>query len=550
MARWASAVRGGRRRYAVAAVVAVMGLLGAACGDDDDGGTGASGEATTGAPSATSEATSANTTAPDDDVDPAGVVRWGTDLIATPKHFDPIKTQVPTVDLVHMSLVYDTLLRPTLDGGFEPSLATEATIVDPRTIEVQLREGVAFSDGTPFDANAVKASIERNQACAQCTGFQAELKEIASVEVVDPTSFRLHLKSDNAGAVYALLAQMETVTPSPAALAAGTDLETQPVGAGPFVLERFEPERVMVFAKNERYWNADAVKLAGIEFVHTPAGQPILNALRSGTIDIANIDPTALDGLGNEFSTDVRTSETNMLWMPVCKRQAPFDDVRVRQALSYAIDRDAVNEALLDGRGEVMWGLWSSASRFHDPTLEDHYAYDPERARALLAEAGYADGFSADIGGTPTPIVTRFAEVLQQQWGEVGVRLNIVSSANFTQEFYAENRMPLGIIPSTRNGLVKITGPFQPGSFGNVCQYSDPELDAIINQLRVVQPDSDEAIELWADAQQLVLGKALSFWITFLPVVHAWDGDRLGGMDFISYSTTPMPDFFKLYVKA
>jgi len=534
-----------RRRVALACAV-VAGLILAGCGDDDDG------DASPGTTSASATtAAAATTTSPEaDDIDPDGVVRVGVDLSGSGlPGFDPVKTQVLYIAMRYQSLVYDTLLRLGPEGEV-PGLATEATIVDPQTVEITLRPGLRFSDGSPLDATAVKFAIERNRDVApQPASFRPEIRDVTSVEVVSPLVLRVHLAKAEAGAFYELLTGPETMPISPASVQSDT-AATQPVGAGPFRLTAFEPERRLVFEKNPDHWDAANIRIAGIEFVQAARGPNRLNALQSGAVDFAGYevaDLAALDGAGLE--TEVLRGTTSQLYFQVCKSMAPVDDVRVRQALNYAIDRESINQALTGGLGEPAWALWPKDHPLFPSELEEHYAHDRDKAKALLAEAGYPDGLNLDVISS-AGLSVRFTEAVQAQMEEAGIRLNLVQSANYVQDLLVDKKAPLGTAAVSRSGLEKLSTAFAGTGLPNFCQYSDPALNALIDQLRAASPGSPEATRLWAQAQEFVIDQALWVWGIWVPDIAAWDGDRLGNVEpFINAPAEAMPWWWSVYVK-
>jgi ABC-type transport system substrate-binding protein len=166
--------------------------------------------------------------------------------------FDPTTTPSPA-DWYMQQWIYDSLLRQNADGSYSPGLAKSATVVDPQTIEVELRPNQTFSDGTPVDAEAVKFSIERQKASGNVGSVRAELNEVESITVDSPTKLTINLATPVAGQFFNLLANGETYVVSPTAVQSGTSLDEKPVGAGPFVLESFSPESSAVFVRNEDF---------------------------------------------------------------------------------------------------------------------------------------------------------------------------------------------------------------------------------------------------------------------------------------------------------
>jgi peptide/nickel transport system substrate-binding protein len=503
-------------------------LLASACGGGDDDDTGAGENAGTTAPPPTADV-------PDEDAfDPQGVLRVGADLTAIGGvGLDPATAESPA-DFVHLQLVYGSLLHATPEGGWEPGLAQDVSVTDPQTLEVTLRRGLVFSDGSPLDADAVKASLERNVASENVNSHRQELREISAIEVVSPTELTIRLAVPAAGTFYPLLGGIETLVVAPASIASG-DVNANPIGAGPFVLERYESEVVLALRKSDTYHDAENVRLAAVEFVHTTAGSARINALRGDRIDYmqANAeDPDALRG-GNVV-VDRRPSDNSFVWLPICKTQPPFDDVRVRKALNHAIDRDAINQALLDGNGEPQWGFWTSNSIYYPEALEGIYEYDPDLARELLAEAGVTN-LRTGIMIVGQPLADRFGEIVAQQWSEIGVQTEVVRSTNIVEDYFNEVKQPFASIPLTRTGVDKVARNFQSGSIGNVCGYDNAELNELVDTVRAVEAGSDEAVAAWARIQELLVGEeAAAIFGVFTPQVNAYNSARVGGVEFVS----------------
>jgi ABC-type transport system substrate-binding protein len=209
------------------------------------------------------------------------------------------------------------------------------------------------------------------------------------------------------------------------------------------------------------------------------------------------------------------------LWLPMCKASGPLANVKVRQALNYAVDREAINKALLFGKGEPMWTLFPSGNALYDKRLTDVYAYNPTKAKKLLKQAGYPHGFSTSIVPIPMPISSQVAQVVQDEWKKIGVSLQIVSTTDYVNDFYVRKVADIGLVPSTRTGLNKVTGPYEPGSIGNACGYSNPELHQLVTQAQALPPDSPQLKAVWAQIQQFVIHNALSVYIDFTPTVAA-----------------------------
>ncbi len=534
-------------------------LVAAACGGDDEEESTPTTEAATETTTATTivtEVVTETTEAVEEEVafDPDGVLRMTANLISNQATtvFDPVL--LPSPAGIQHYLLYDTLLRAQMDGSFEPGLASAAEVVDPQTITIELNEGILFSDGTPLDAEAVKFSIERNRDSQNAGAFAAEMQEIDTITVDSPTSLTITFRTPVAGVFFTLLSRGETMVVSPTAVQNAVDLNATPVGAGPFTLESYTPEGTMRFAKNPDYFQADQIRLAAVEYIHANPTDPqaAVNALRSDAADAADLlgedQVAALEGTGLE--TQIEASNSTLLWGQLCKANPPFNDVRVRQALNYALDRDAMNELLFDGRSEPMWGFWREDHPFHNPEMTGYYEYDPDRARELLAEAGYPDGF--DMGMfVLAGLSQRGGEIVQQQWAEIGVNVDVAVATNIVQEFFVENQRELFFFPLGRAGLDKVTRNLVPGSIGNVCEWNDPELNALVEQLRSLPQSADnpETIEAWHALEELTVTEAMNIFGVFGTVANAWDPEVIGNVEFVpNFQGAPNLDIRDAYI--
>jgi peptide/nickel transport system substrate-binding protein len=487
------------------------------------------------------------------EVDPNGIVRVVTSLLATSSYLqlDPVKAVTPAV-LTHQ-LIYDNLLRAQLDGSYKPGLAKSATVVDPTTIKVELQPNLKFTDGTVLDAAAVKFNIERMAAATNPGAIAAEMKQLDTITVDTPLTLTIKLKTPIAGLFYQYLSRGETMIVSPTAAKSGADLATAPVGAGPYKLQSLKTEDKMVFVKNPDFFQADQIKVPTIEFVHTASPQSTENALRTKVADAAdNVTTDIVRSLtGSGLSVRQEVTDSTLFWAQICKSRAPLDNVKVRQALNYALDRDALNQVLYDGKSEPQWGFWSSKSKFHDPALNDYYKLDLVKAKQLLTEGGYPTGFTLQLVVSNVPSVTTIAtELVQQQWAKIGVKVEIVASSNVVQDFFIDNKYPGQFFPLQRAGLDKVTRNLLLGSIGNICAWNDPDLNDLVAKIRAVAQDSDAAVQLWHQLDKLALERAMNIFGVFGTTANVWDGTKLANVKFTpNFQGAPYLDFFSVYVK-
>ena len=453
-----------------------------------------------------------------------GVLTVGYDLTGStvPVEFDPVKFTVASGNLAYDLPIYGGLLRETPSGTFVPDLASEVTVVNPSTIDITVRSGEVFSDGTPFTAAAVKAGLERNITTTNKSGFNTSLYDISSIDVSGTDSLVLNFSQPVANTFYPLLANQESFIVSPTAAAAGT-LGTDPVGAGPFMFKSYTTAEKLVLVKNPKYWDAKNIHLAGITFVSVPAGPQQVSALESGEVNaLDSLPPSDIPVLKGQSSLQVTSSfqDGGMYWVPMCKSSGPLANVDVRQALNYAINREAINSSLLYGKGEPAWTLFPSTLALYDKSLTGDYAYNPAKAKKLLAEAGYPHGFSTTILPLPEPATDQIATVLQSEWKQIGVSVQILQSTNFVNDFYERHIAAMAVNPTISTGLGKLN-PFIVGEIGDDCNYSNPTLTALIAKATVSPAGSPQLKAVWDQIQEFVAKNALIIPVDYAPTVAA-----------------------------
>jgi ABC-type transport system substrate-binding protein len=524
-----STSRKARRR--IGALLVVAGVLFTAC--SSDGG---------------SEGSPGDTSGSSAKADPAGVFKVGFALTqegGTQVFGDPaVAENNATANDALYYLVYGRFMKENEDGTLTPELAESGTIVDKDTIELVLRDGLKFSDGTPFDAAAVKAGLERSLAANRTAAFLEPFFALKGVTVVNPTTVRLSVPGGAAGWYDTYIAQWQVSITKPG------DTSEIPLGAGPMTVERYERGQELILKKNPNYWNAENVKVAGYEFIHvandqTQAGT---NALRNDQVDVTTVVASQLSTVTGKLATYKRVSD-RMISLMICKREGPMANVKARIALNKAINREAINKVVFKGTSPPATDIWPEGHRFNDPELNDFLAYDPAAAKKLLKEAGYEDGFELDLYPVEFSGLPETAEVMKQQLAEVGITINIKSGGNYVNDYLTPKRLGLGLIPGGSVGLQKLS--FWSGTtLGNPCEYSDPKLDALVEQLSQVSQSDPKAEELWLEAEQIAVREALSVFVVFGSQLAAYNTERIGDMKPLLRGQYMVPDPVESFVIA
>ena len=361
---------------------------------------------------------------------------------------DPVHT-TQNADIWLSLNLYDTLVLASADGkGVEPGLATAyTTSEDGKTVTFTLRPGIKFADGSAIQPSDVKWSLDRARNKETGGDFAFLLSSIASVEAGGADTVAIHLSHPDPVLLQALATFNAGIMPEKLVMAAPGDtlldksknFAEKPIGSGPFMLTSWKRNNEMLFARNPYYWKdaADGQKLPyldGIRFVIIPDDATRILKLQAGEVDAAEFVPYArVAELKADPKLDMElfpAAQTNYFLMNIRPElkdgsKNPLADQRVRQALNYATDKDALIQVVSYGTGTPQRSFMPMSTPFsYGP--EPLYPYDPDKAKKLLSDAGYASGF-------PITILTQSGNAddqakvatLQQLWSAVGVTLTI-----------------------------------------------------------------------------------------------------------------------------
>lgn len=349
-----------------------------------------------------------------------GTITWGW---ALPTTWDPLTSAVGN-DSHALALVYEGLTQQDAEGEAVPGLA-ERWEYNEAGDEVTffLREGLTFSDSTPLDAEAVAHSLLRGRDAADSTAA-AQLAVVTDVVADSPTEVRIVLDQPDFQIPLLLSGRTGQIV-SPAAVDADVaSLATQPVGAGPFVLEEYVPDSHATLRKNPDYWNADRIRVD--EFVLKPAPDPSVTVagLQSGQYNIASIPASQVDSVEAAGFEVLKQEVLPVRVLDVNNTVEPFDDPRVTQAISHAINRQELIDVANFGYGEPLWQPFPDGYVAHSDALDELYPHDVARARELLDQAGYPEGVDIElaISAEADPL----AELIQQQLAAADIRVELV----------------------------------------------------------------------------------------------------------------------------
>lgn len=438
---------------------------------------------------------------------------------ANPSSLDPT-TGGAGSDHTILWTIYDTLVEWDYDTlKPKPGLA-KWSYPDPKTMVLDISKDIKFHDGTPLDAEAVKFNLERNRA-DQRSNIKADLTSVESVEVTGPLQVTLKLKNPDT-ALPAILSDRAGMMVSPTNIKAlGNDTNRKPVGAGPWKFVSWADNQSIVLARNEHYWKPGRPYLDGIEFAIIPELATGLRSVVAGENDMAFSLPARLkpviDRAKNLQTVTGPTLYCIQLYFNYGR--APLDNVKIRQAINFAIDRNAFVKATMNGLGEPATMTLPSTHWAYDKSVSTLYPHNPDKARKLLAEAGFKDGIDLTIGGYTDQDSVRRSEVLQAQLGQAGIRLKFTRGtiAEISAQFFATEKK-FDVLLSAWTGrpdpsMTYALG-FDKGAYYNASREADPELVKLI-QLSRESEDLKERAAVFAKIQRFTMENALSAPLAF-----------------------------------
>ncbi|MFC1491910.1 ABC transporter substrate-binding protein [Nitrospinota bacterium] len=349
-------------------------------------------------------------------------------LAGAPSTFDPHRiTSFPAN--MQYPLVFDNLVFRDPAGKIVPRLATSWRVVKPTVWEFKLRKGIKFSNGEPVDAHAVKYSIERIIDPKLKSRQYGYFRSIDHAEVVDRYTVRIHTKYPDTFLVEPLTSYGQIVPPKYYKSHDLKYLARHPVGSGPYRLVRWKKGQEFVYEAKPNYWmpGVPRIKRGVIKIISEPTTR--VSALVAGDVDMINaVPPQLLPLVEANPKVEVVSGEGQKVCRItiIIKPGSPWEKVEVRKALNYAVDKDSIVKHILQGYAKKVAVLQGPKSFGYNPDLKA-YPYDPARARKLLAEAGYPNGFSVELWVPIGRYIKgkQAAEAIAGQMDKVGVKVRV-----------------------------------------------------------------------------------------------------------------------------
>lgn len=455
--------------------------------------------------------------------------------IAAPPTLNPA-TGDPAYNPVYQ-WAYEPLVVLEPDGSFSPGLATEFGYTDQqnKVYELTLRDGVKFSDGAALDAEAVKKFLEYEKQ--QTTTPGQLVSSIDKIEVLSPMSLRLSLnRSDPGLTFYFAQAFGAGNIASPNAVANPDSLNTTTAGAGPYMVDPKQSVagKRYTYVPNPHYYEPDRIEFdkVVVEVISNPSS--MIQAIKAGKVQAAQGDATTLQA-AEKAGVEVVSAPQAVTGLNLMDRggavSKPLGDPKVRRALNLAVDRKAIAQGLYGDADLALAQFALPGTDGYDPSLEEDLAHDPEEAKRLLAEAGYADGFTIKAVTAPLAGLDKVTAAIGGDFAKVGVKLTTTSKPTANDYFteMVSGKVPTAALAyglynanSLYAGYVAEQGPFNP------FHTTDPELTKLYADYFATPAEEAKGLEKAINTRLVEQGWAV-------PVVGAplawYVADGYGGIE-------------------
>lgn len=412
------------------------------------------------------------------------------------------------VTLIINTSIYDTLLTRDKNLQLEPRLATSYKAVGDKVWEVKLRQAVKFHNGEPFDASAVKFSVERINRADFKSPQKGWFSTIDRVEIVDPHTVRFHTKTPDP-VMPARMTLMYQLPPKYAAQVGDAQVNLKPVGTGPFkFVEWVKNDRIVVEANDEHWTGKPAVRRATWKPI--PETQARIAALQTGQADIiVNIPPDQIQSLSGAKNFRVeKTPSCRVIYIGVAQiKGGPLADRRVRQAINHAVDVQGIIDAVLLKNGNRINSSMSPAVWGYDPTIP-LYEYNPKKAKELLAAAGFPQGLTLTLQSPNGRYLMDkdVAQAVAGQLTEAGIKttVKLMEWGSYVKSVFDHKTEDLFLIGWCLPSLDPDHWVWPNLHTGEqVSQYSNPDVDRMMEQARS-EMNADKRKQLYSQLLRLI----------------------------------------------
>lgn len=431
--------------------------------------------------------------------------------------------------------VYEGLLMPGVDGSLIPAIAQSWSLSDDGLVYTfKIRQGIKFHNGNPLDVKDVEFSLNRMAGRDGSQPVSALFNEIKEIRVVDDSTVQIELKEPDSAFIFALT---KGIVPDENR----DSLDKNPIGTGPFKVENYAREQQIVLDKNDDYWGEKA-KVDRVTVLVTPNSETAFLKLLSGEINmLSRVDAKRLPEL--KGFNNVSAPQNTVQIFALNNKVKPFDDVRVRKAINYAIDKDEIIKSVMGGNGiKLDTNMSPVMSKYAIPYVEEKR--DVEKARELLAQAGVQNlEFTVKVPSN-YPLHVNTAQVIAEELKEIGVKMNIetIEWTTWLSDVYSKRAYEATIVGlSGKLDPYSILRRYTSDYKSNFFNFEDSRYDELIADAKS-SSDDDKVVADYKEAQEILRDKQAAIYIMDPKLITSLD-KRISGFE---YYPLPFINFAKL----
>jgi peptide/nickel transport system substrate-binding protein len=457
-----------------------------------------------------------------------GVLKYGFDINNSFTNFDP-SVYGNDCGYTVTSNIYQSVTAPgqtAVSGGIAKSWTVSN---NSSTVTFHLRPNLVFSNGEPVTSTDVMNSLNNTKK----SPLRSSLTAISSMTTPDPDTLVVQLNRPTAGDFLWALTYIDGMVYPTSAI---PNLAKAPVGDGPFTLQSYQPGSSIELVKNPKYWNSKAYPLSAVDFVEVTNGPQAVSAITSGAVDMISLDPQQYSEVKNNpnIGTSI-TQSYDYILLQTRNNRAPFNNEKVRAALEYSIDRNAINRVVFASVGRPAFQPFPANSPGYNKKVGNKYTYDPKKAKAMLAAAGFPHGvpFKLMVPSGDTTF-QRLATIVQSEMDASGFKVNVqlIPGSDLLQDVYLNKQGDALLSAALTNGpdiSNTFESIFEPGGFQ--AQYLGTLDAALAPDIEAANASLSPSLQgpLMQKVGATVMAQGLLVPIEFEPSIIAYNKSRVGG---------------------
>ncbi|MGN1147342.1 MAG: ABC transporter substrate-binding protein [Lachnospiraceae bacterium] len=456
---------------------------------------------------------------------------------------DPAKAVAAGTKEVYFN-IFEGLVKPDSDGNLNPAVASDYEISDDKlTYTFTLRDGIKFHDGTPVTVEDIKYSIDKCADTSNGDPLVPAFSNIESVNILDDATVEIVLKAPDTDFLASLGTVTAAITP-----ASNPDPDKNAIGTGPYMYVSRSPQENFILEKFDDYWGEPA-HIEHITLKICSNADSIVMDLNGGSLDMfARLTTAQTEQLNDNF--EVLEGTMNLVQaLYLNNAAAPFDDVRVRQALCYAIDKEEILLLTADGKGTPIGSsMFPAFGKYYMPELNDVYTKDIEKAKELLADAGYPDGFTFTIK-VPSNYGPHIdtAQVLAEQFKAIGVdaQIELIEWESWLSDVYAGRDYEATVVGVDASSMTAsaLLSRFNSTAGNNFINFNSEAYDTAYANAQAAADDETQTA-YYKECETILTNEAANVYIQDMAEMVALN-KKYAGYEFYPLY---VQDFAKLYI--